>query len=151
MKITCESLMDCNASWEWTGERGKENCDPVFASSVSPQRLTFLPINRTLLLRVRQPLMEYPWAGLHCATKVVAVDHQLLSVFLALLVCVTSFPARWYFSQCPTALYREAASFSPLPVFGRHGAQTLASSLSLSGSTSLSQLQALVPSTSKDK
>lgn len=150
MKIACGSLMDCNASCERTGERGKENCGPVFASSVSPQRLTFLPINRALLLRVRQPLVGYPWAGLQCHQSGCCGPPASFCVLGLAGVCVMSFPGRWYFSPCPTPPLQES-SFSPLPIGARHGAQTLASSLSLFGSTSLSQLQALVPSTSKDK
>lgn len=110
MKIACGSLMDCNASCERTGERGKENCGPVFASSVSPQRLTFLPINRALLLRVRQPLMGYPWAGLQCHQSGCCGPPASFCVLGLAGVCVTSFPGRWYFSRCPTPLYREVAS-----------------------------------------
>lgn len=158
--MPCGSLMDWNASWEpgW-GQREREMWPSASASSVSPQRLTFLPLNRALLLRSRQPrLGDGPWAGLllsilHCATRVVAkvTPTFLLCSWPCWCVCGTFL--RMVVFHRVSHLPLQGSSFSSLPVGlgGRHGAQTLASSLSLSGSTSLSQLQALVPSTSKDK
>lgn len=160
MEIACGSLTDWNASWErgW-GQREREVWPSVSASSVSPQRLTFLPLNRALLLRSRQPRLGESLGRtptLHpslCHPSGRYGDPHLPSVCLALLLCVCGTFPRTVVFQRVSHLPLQGSSFSSFPVGlrGRHGAQTLASSLSLSGSTSLSQLQALVPSTSKDK
>lgn len=146
--------MDCDASWEWGwGQTEKEVWPSVSAPSVSPQTLPFLTLNRPFAAEgqaawvggslVRTPIPHFslyrqrrspppPFCGLGPAG-----------------VCGTFSSPVAFPSSLPPPL--QGSAFPPWPFRGRPWAQTLASSLSLSGSTSLSRLQALVPSTSKDK
>lgn len=109
------------------GTRERDAWSSASASSVSPQRLTFLPLHRALLLRDRQPGLGGPWGRTPvpysslCHQSGHYGDHQLLSVFLALLVGVAPFPGQWSFRRSPTPaaphpLCKAAASLACLLV-----------------------------------